>query len=78
MGEDELTTQGTTIEVSDLYESVARQFANDGFVDDLNTALSELSTTFIQKGLRISVNSVAVEPVRIEVLVSTEAAGPAP
>ena len=78
VGGDALTTQGTTIVVSDLYESVARQFANDGFVDDLKTALGEHFTTFIQKGLRISVNSVAVEPVRIEVLVSTEAGGPAP
>lgn len=77
-GADALTTQGTTIEVSDLYESVARQFANDGFIDDLKTALGEHFTTFIQKGLRIKVNTIAVEPVRIEVLVSTEADGPAP
>lgn len=77
-GADALTTQGTTIEVRDCYESVARQFASDAFVNDLKTALGEHFTTFIQKGLVIKVNAVAIEPVKIEVLVSAEETGPAP
>lgn len=77
-GVDALSIQGTTIEVRDLYESVGRQFANDAFADGLKSALGEHFTTFIQKGLTIKVNSVAIEPVRIEVLVSVEEGGPAP
>lgn len=77
-GVNALTTQGTTIEVCDLYDSVARQFASDGFVNDLKTALGEHFTIFIQKGLKIKVNTVAIEPVKIEVLVSAKAEGPAP
>lgn len=77
-GDDALSTQGTVIEVRDLYTSVARQFANDAFIDGLMTALGEHFTTFIQKGLTIKVNEVPIDPVKIEVLVSSDVDGPAP
>ena len=77
-GPDALSTPGTTIEVRGLYPSVARQFGSEAFVNDLKTALGEHFTTFIQKGLVILVNGAAIEPVKIEVLVSVEEGGPAP
>lgn len=77
-GSDALTIQGTTIEVRELYESVARQFDNDAFVDGLKSALGEHFTAFIQKGLSIKVNAASIEPVKIEVLVSPELDAPAP
>src|SRR5690606_31145672 len=48
------------------------------FLNELRTAISEHFTMFLQWGLRITVNGEPVEPVRVEVLVSDEADGPAP
>lgn len=64
--ESGLAAPGTIIEVSDLHDSVARQFAGEAFVNDLMVDVAEHFTTFLQRGLRVNVNAVAIEPVRIE------------
>lgn len=78
MDEGVLATPGTMIEVRDLYPSVANHFDNASFINDLQTALGEHFTTFLQRGLGIQVNEKRVDPVRVEVLVSTDPQGPAP
>ena len=73
-----LSEPGTHIRVADLYPGVARHFANDSFKNDLRASLAEHFTMFLQRGLRILVNGTLIEPVRVEVLVSEDAGGPAP
>jgi hypothetical protein len=75
---EELAEPGTTIHVRQLYEGVARHFANDAFVNDVRTAISEHFTIFLQRGLRLKLNGEPVQPVYVEVLVSDRADGPAP
>ncbi len=77
-GGDLLDEPGTWIHVGDLYTGVSRHFTNAAFLNELRTAISEHFTMFLQWGLRITVNGEPVEPVRVEVLVSDEADGPAP
>ncbi len=73
-----LDSPGTLIEVKSLYPSVSRHFHSESFVNELQTALGEHFTTFLQKGLNIEVNNTLVKPVRVEVLVSDQVDGPAP
>ncbi|MFH2122756.1 MAG: ATP-binding protein [Pseudomonadota bacterium] len=76
--EDEQKQPGTIIVVNDLYQGVSSHFNNDGFINDLQTAIGEHFTSFIQKGLEITVNDNAVKPVLVEVLVSENLDDPAP
>ena len=73
-----LTEAGTQIKIGSLYPGVAKHFINDAFRNDLRTAVAEHFTMFLQRGLKISVNDQEIEPVRVEVLVSEQADGPAP
>lgn len=73
-----LSVPGTLIEVSSLYPGVAKHFINDSFKNELRLSISEHFTMFLQRGLRISVNDITIEPVHVEVLVSDQADGPAP
>lgn len=73
-----LAQQGTTIRVSSLYPGVSRHFTNAAFENELRTDVAEHFTMFLQRGLSISVNGVATEPVRVEVLVTDREDGPAP
>lgn len=74
----QLVQPGTNIRVNSLYPGVSRHFTNDAFGNELRTAISEHFTMFLQRGLTISVNGVAIEPVRVEVLVTEREDGPAP
>ncbi len=74
----ELAEPGTSIRVEELYEGVARHFANEGFENDVRTAISEHFTMFLQWGLTVELNGKLVEPVHVEVLVSKRDDGPAP
>jgi len=78
IGDEALSVRGTTIQVVDLYPTVAQHFENAAFINDLRRSLGEHFTTFLQRGLLIEVNREKVEPVRIEVLVSEDPRGPAP
>lgn len=71
-------TPGTIIVVNELYPGVSRHFSNDSFINDLNTAIGEHFTSFLQKGLEIFVNGVSVKAVHVEVLVSENENDPAP
>ena len=73
-----LPEPGTQIWVGSLYAGVAKHFTNGAFRNDLRTAVAEHFTMFLQRGLKIFVNEELVEPVRVEVLVSEQAEGPAP
>jgi len=73
-----LKQPGTVVEVSTLFPSVSRHFERDSFIDELTGALGEHFTLFLQRGLTITVNGTPVKPVRVEVLVSEKAKGPAP
>jgi hypothetical protein len=73
-----LENSGTLIYIKSLYPGVAKHFANDAFRNELITSISEHFTMFLQNGLRVLVNDKAVEPVRVEILVSEQADGPAP
>lgn len=75
---EKLDEPGTTIYVSELYEGVARHFANAAFENEVRTAISEHFTMFLQAGLRVKLNGRLVEPVRVEVLVSKREDRPAP
>jgi hypothetical protein len=76
--EDNIDSPGTIIEVASLYPSVSRHFENDAFINDVNLAIGEHFTMFLQKGLNIEVNNAPVGPVRVEILVSEATEGPAP
>lgn len=73
-----LAQPGTSIRVSGLYPGVAKHFTNDAFRNELRTSIAEHFTMFLQRGLSISVNDMEVEPIRVEVLVTEQADGPAP
>ena len=75
---ENLPQPGTTIHVTQLNEGVARHFANDSFINDVRTAISEHFTMFLQWGLKVEVNGARVAPVHVEVLVSKRQEGPAP
>lgn len=75
---ENLPEPGTTIDVKELFPSVARHFANESFVNDVRTAISEHFTMFLQWGLKLTLNGTPVEPVHVEVLVSRRQDGPAP
>lgn len=76
--ESKLAAPGTVIQVSELYPGVSKHFQNESFQNELRTSISEHFTMFLQRGLRVSVNDKPIEPVRVEVLVSEDIAGPAP
>jgi hypothetical protein len=73
-----LDRPGTIIQVRKLYEGVARHFQNDAFQNEVRAAVAEHFTMFLQRGLTVELNGIAVKPVYVEVLVSTKANGPAP
>lgn len=75
---ENLAEPGTVITVRQLYEGVARHFANEAFENEVRTAISEHFTMFLQWGLKVDLNGKPVEPVLVEVLVSDRADGPAP
>jgi len=75
---ERLPQSGTIIIVKDLYEGVVRHFENEAFENKVRTAISEHFTMFLQWGLKVELNDKPVEPVRVEVLVSSREDGPAP
>jgi len=75
---EKLPQPGTRIIVKDLYEGVARHFENEAFENKVRTAISEHFTMFLQWGLKVELNDKPVDPVRVEVLVSSREDGPAP
>ena len=75
---DGLDEPGTRIRVESLYPAVSKRFTNDSFRNELRTAISEHFTVFLQEGLRISVNGEAIQPIKVQVLVSREEEGPGP
>jgi Histidine kinase-, DNA gyrase B-, and HSP90-like ATPase len=78
VAESLLSAPGTIIRVEQLHSNVSRQFGNDAFTNDLQNAIGEHFTSFLQKGLTIEINEVPVKPIRVEVLVSTNENEPAP
>ncbi len=76
--ETRLKNPGTRIEVHTLHPSVSRHFKNDGFINELRSAIGEHFTVFIQRGLKILVNRVETKPVLVEVLVAPGKDDPAP
>lgn len=77
-GPDRLQEPGTKVSVTALYGGVSRHFKNGGFLNDLRTSIAEHFTLFLQRGLKVEVNGTEVEPVHVELLVSTDDGGPAP
>ena len=76
--EDKLSYSGTKIEVDELSPSVSRHFENDAFINELQIAIGEHFTFFLQGGFKITVNDILIKPVLVEVLVSDDDGGPAP
>lgn len=75
---ENLDEPGTAIYVRELYEGVARHFSNASFENEVRTAIAEHFTMFLQSGLKVEFNGAPVDPVRVEVLVSTDETRPAP
>lgn len=75
---ERLAEPGTTIHVRDLNDGVSRHFANEAFVNEVRTAISQHFTVFLQRGLDVELNGETIEPVHVEVLVSRRQDGPAP
>jgi hypothetical protein len=73
-----LKKPGTRIEVTTLHRSVSRHFENDGFINELRSAIGEHFTVFIQRGLIIRVNDEETKPVLVQVLVAPGKEEPAP
>ena len=77
-GSDALAATGTIIEVKKLYAGVSRHFTQGPFINDLKASLGEHFTFFLQRGLKMTLNGEEIQPVRVEVLVSSKVDGPAP
>jgi hypothetical protein len=73
-----IVKNGTSITVTNLDHGVARHFSNSSFVDSLKKAVAEHFSTFLQKGLTVTLNGENVTPVLVEVLASEDPADPAP
>src|SRR6266540_776622 len=76
--ETKLKKSGTRIEVRTLHRSVSRHFQNDGFINELRSAIGEHFTVFIQRGLRIFVNDQQTKPIMVQILVAPGKEDPAP
>ena len=76
--ETRLKKPGTRIEIRTLHPSVSRHFQNDGFINELRSAIGEHFTVFIQRGLKILVNGEETKAVFVEVLVAPGDEGPVP
>ncbi|MBI2928025.1 MAG: ATP-binding protein [Verrucomicrobia bacterium] len=76
--ETRLKKPGTRIEVRTLHPSVSRHFKNDGFINELRSAIGEHFTVFIQRGLKILVKGEETKPVMVELLVAPGNDDPAP
>ena len=76
--ETRLKKSGTRIEIRTLHPSVSRHFKNDGFINELRSAIGEHFTIFIQRGLKVVVNDKEAKPVMVEVLVAPGKDDPAP
>jgi len=61
-----------------LYPGVARHFANKAFENEVYSAIAEHFTFFLQAGLTVKLNTVKVEPVKVQLLVSGSDTGPQP
>jgi len=69
---------GTTITVTKLYKGVAKHFSNKAFLNELTNSISEHFTVFLNKGLKIKINDVQVNPKFVELLVAKSPKGPKP
>jgi hypothetical protein len=67
-GESGLESEGTLISVKNLYPFVVREFESDSFVVDLDDAIAEHFTYFLQRGLKVILNDKEISPVYVEVL----------
>jgi len=61
---------GTTLSVSDLYESIARNFDTDdsGFLEDLAAAISQFYAVIMGKGFAVFLNGKLISPVDLTLL----------
>jgi len=57
----------TSINVGTLYPEVSKQFALETFITDIKDRIHIVYTTFISKGIGISVNNKTLEPFLLEV-----------
>lgn len=76
--DDKLTFQGTLIDVRELNAGVSQHFGNPSFINELDKAIGEHFTVFLQKGLTIRINEKSVWPTEVRVLTHDEVTLPAP
>ena len=76
--DDKLTDSGTSIEVSELETGVSQHFGNPSFRNELDKAIGEHFTVFLQKGLTIKINGKPVRPTEVRVLTHDDVSLPAP
>ncbi len=76
-GSDKLGYQGTKITVDNLHAFVVREFETESFLDDLRKSISEHFTYFLQRGLTVNLNGIAIKPAYVEVLTSENTSTPA-
>ncbi len=69
---------GTTISVQNLASGVASKFDDQSFLLDLRKAFADHFTMFIQRGLTIELNGIAIEPTRVLVLLDQSPNSPKP
>jgi len=67
-----LTSDGTEITITDLFESVSDQFSLDVFLNDLADEISKAHFKSIFKGLKININGRAIDRYKIVVKQSEE------
>jgi hypothetical protein len=69
---------GTTISVQNLASGVAKKFGEQSFLLDLRKAFADHFTMFLQRGLRIVLNEIPIEPTRVLVLLDHAEGRPKP
>lgn len=69
---------GTTISVQNLASGVASKFGDKSFLLDLSKAFADHFTIFIQRGLKIVLNGMSIEPTRVLVLLDQSERKPKP
>jgi hypothetical protein len=66
--DSQMESEGTLISVNNLHPFVVREFKSDSFVEELNEAIAEHFTYFLQRGLKVILNDDEIFPVYVEVL----------
>ncbi len=69
---DTLKTDGTRIEVSDLYENISRQLDSKDFIDELHRDIANFFAIILDKGFKVFLDTKEIQPADFRLLFSDD------